>query len=136
MVTRIAVGWLKNPNHQVAIGEVPALLSSIHEAVLALQSRVVAMEAASTRNKYKRAVSVKESLASKDRILSMIDGKPYQALRRHVQAYGLTPDEYRARYRLSPDYPMVAENHSAKRREVAQRIGFSTLRKKRLTTEE
>jgi predicted transcriptional regulator len=137
MVTRIAVGWLENPNHQITVDKLPALLLRIHEGLLALNIGGASMPGASgTGRKYKRAVSVKASLASKDHILSMIDGKPYKALRRHVEAYGLTPDEYRARYGLSPDYPMVAENHSAARRELAVRIGLGALRKKPRAPEE
>jgi predicted transcriptional regulator len=137
MVTRIAVGWLENPNHEISVDKLPELLLPIHEGLLAVQAQGAAMNAASgTGKNFKRAVSVKASLASKDHILSMIDGKPYKALRRHVEAYGLTPDEYRARYRLAPNYPMVAENHSAARRELAERIGLAGLRKKQPAPEE
>lgn len=72
------------------------------------------------------AVSVRKSLASKDHIISMIDGKPYRALRRHLSTHGLTPEEYRARYNLKPDYPMVAESYSAQRREMAKKIGLGS----------
>ncbi len=60
----------------------------------------------------------------------MIDGKPYKSLRLHLAAYGLTPEEYRTRYHLKPTYPMVAENYSAARRQIAIRMGLSELRKK------
>lgn len=56
----------------------------------------------------------------------MIDGKPYRTLRRHLSTHGLTPDEYRARYNLKPDYPMVAESYSAQRREMAKKIGLGS----------
>jgi predicted transcriptional regulator len=54
----------------------------------------------------------------------MIDGKPYQALRRHLSTNGLTPEDYRARYNLKADYPMVAENYSEARRTMAKSIGL------------
>ena len=63
---------------------------------------------------------MRKSLASKDHIISMIDGKPYKTLRRHLSTNGMTPDEYRARYNLKPDYPMVAENYSEARRTMAR----------------
>jgi predicted transcriptional regulator len=72
------------------------------------------------------AVSVRKSLASKDHILSMIDGKPYKTLRRHLTTHGLTPEEYRSRYKLKPDYPMVAEAYSEQRRAMAKKIGLGS----------
>jgi predicted transcriptional regulator len=70
------------------------------------------------------AVSSRKSLASKDHIISMIDGKPYKTLRRHLATHGLTPAEYRDRYGLKADYPMVAENYSESRRAMAKKIGL------------
>lgn len=54
----------------------------------------------------------------------MIDGKPYKTLRRHLSTHGLTDVQYRERYNLRPDYPMVSENYSLARREMAQKIGL------------
>jgi predicted transcriptional regulator len=54
----------------------------------------------------------------------MIDGKPYKTLRRHLSTHGLTPEQYRERYKLKSDYPMVAENYSATRRAMAHKIGL------------
>jgi predicted transcriptional regulator len=70
------------------------------------------------------AVSVRKSLSSKDHIISMIDGKPYKMLRRHIGMHGLTPETYRERYNLRSDYPMVAENYAKQRRELAVKIGL------------
>jgi predicted transcriptional regulator len=69
-------------------------------------------------------VSVRKSLGSKDHILSMIDGKPYKSLKRHLSRHGLTPDDYRSRYNLPSSYPMVAPAYSEQRREVAKRLGL------------
>ncbi|MFV0622649.1 MucR family transcriptional regulator [Sphingomonas sp. ac-8] len=132
-VVQVAVAWLANPHHRIAADEICTLLDRVHEGIVALQVRAEQgdMTVQAVDTEHIPAVTVEESLASKDHILSMIDGKPYKALRRHVAAYGLTPEEYRERYRLNPTYPMVAENHSAVRRELARRIGLSGLRKKR-----
>jgi len=73
---------------------------------------------------YTPAVSVRKSLASPDHIISMIDGKPYKTLRRHLATNGLTPEEYRARYNLKADYPMVSETYSESRRAMAKKIGL------------
>ncbi|MDF0543814.1 MucR family transcriptional regulator [Sphingobium sp. H39-3-25] len=75
-------------------------------------------------SEYKPAVSIEESLASPDQILSLIDGRPYKALKRHLSAHGLTPAEYRSRYDLPADYPLVAPSYSAARREVARKLGL------------
>jgi predicted transcriptional regulator len=56
------------------------------------------MEAAASQIEHAPAVSVRRSLASKDHIISMIDGKPYKMLRRHLATHGLTPEQYRGRY--------------------------------------
>jgi len=77
---------------------------------------------------YAPAITVEESLASPDAIRSMIDGKPYKALKRHLSTHGLTPAEYRARYNLPTDYPMVAPSYSEARRAVAKRLGLGSRR--------
>ncbi len=69
-------------------------------------------------------VTARKSLASKDHIISMIDGKPYKMLKRHLSQNGLTPEQYRTRYKLPASYPMVAENYATARREMAKRIGL------------
>ena len=69
-------------------------------------------------------VSARKSLRSRDHIISMIDGKPYKTLKRHLSGHGLTPEQYRERYKLPVSYPMVAESYSAARREMAKRIGL------------
>lgn len=79
---------------------------------------------APAEQEYTRAVSVKASLASPDHIISMIDGKPYKTLKRHLSTRGMTPAEYRERYRLPVDYPMVAPNYSERRRAVAVERGL------------
>ena len=75
---------------------------------------------------YEPAVSVRKSLASKDHIISMIDGKPYKTLRRHLSGHGLTPEQYRERYNLKTDYPMVSESYSEARRAMAHKIGLGS----------
>lgn len=70
------------------------------------------------------ATTVRKSLSSPDHIISMIDGKPYKTLTRHLSTKGLTPAEYRERYKLPHDYPMVAPAYSQARRDVAARLGL------------
>jgi predicted transcriptional regulator len=74
------------------------------------------------------AVTARKSLASPEHIVSMIDGKPYKTLKRHLSANALTPESYRERYNLPASYPMVAPAFAAKRREIAERIGLGNKR--------
>jgi predicted transcriptional regulator len=70
------------------------------------------------------AVSVRKSLASPDHILSLIDGRAYKTLKRHLAAHGLTPEQYRERYKLPSSYPLVAQSYSQTRRAVAEKTGL------------
>lgn len=70
------------------------------------------------------AVSVRKSLSSREHIISLIDGKPYKTLKRHLAANNLTPEQYRERYSLPKSYPMVAQSYSESRRAVAAKIGL------------
>ncbi len=124
LATELTIAWLSNPNTRASGEDVPAFLKKMHEAVSGLSSQVETTTAPEAASEHVAAVSVRKSLASKDFIISMIDGKPYKTLRRHLAGQGLTPAEYRQRYGLKPDYPMVAENYSEARRAMAKKIGL------------
>ena len=124
LATELTIAWLGNPNTRTSAEDVPAFLGKMHETVSALLGTGVVATAAEPQGEYIPAVSARKSLASKDHIISMIDGKPYKTLRRHLATNGLTPQEYRERYGLKPDYPMVAENYSESRRAMAKKIGL------------
>ena len=123
LATELTIAWLSNPNTRSSADDVPNFLRAMHDAVgkLAQPEQVETTEASQS---YEPAVSVRKSLANPDHIISMIDGKPYKTLRRHLSTNGLTPDEYRARYGLKADYPMVAPTYSAARQEMAKKIGL------------
>ena len=124
LATELTIAWLSNPNTRVSSEDVPAFLRSMHDAVTILSAGGDEESSAAREQSYEPAVSVRKSLASKDHIISLIDGKPYKTLRRHLAGHGLTPDEYRARYNLKADYPMVSENYSTARRDMAKKIGL------------
>lgn len=124
LATELTIAWLSNPNTRTTADDVPAFLSSMHTAVAGLAGTGEAPVTAEAPQEYTPAVSVRKSLASKDHIVSMIDGKAYKTLRRHLAGHGLTPEEYRARYNLKADYPMVAEGYSQARRDMAKKIGL------------
>ena len=124
LATELTIAWLSNPNTRTNPDEVPAFLNSMHTAVAGLSGATAEPASEEAPQEHVPAVSVRKSLASKDHIISMIDGKPYKTLRRHLATNGLTPEEYRERYNLKRDYPMVAENYSESRRAMAKSIGL------------
>lgn len=111
------------------LGDAPLVSPASEETVPAPVSAEPEVVTPATVPEFKPAVSVEASLASPDQILSMIDGKPYKALKRHLSTHGLTPADYRARYDLPADYPIVAPGYSAARREVALKLGLGGKRK-------
>jgi predicted transcriptional regulator len=124
LATELTIAWLSNPNTRAASEDVPAFLRTMHDAVANLSGATSAAPVEEPASDYTPAVSVRKSLASKDHLISLIDGKPYKTLRRHLAGHGLTPDEYRQRYGLKNDYPMVAESYSQARRDMAKKIGL------------
>jgi predicted transcriptional regulator len=124
LATELTIAWLGNPNTRSAAEDVPAFLGRMHETVSKLLGAADEQPTAEPQSEYTPAVSARKSLASKDHIISMIDGKPYKTLRRHLATHGLSPAEYRERYGLKPDYPMVASNYSESRRAMAKQIGL------------
>jgi predicted transcriptional regulator len=123
MAAELTMAWLANPNTRVEASDVGNVLRQFHDAVTGLSNGGTA-ETAEPAQEFTPAVSVRKSLASKDHIISMIDGKPYKSLRRHLSSNGLTPDQYRERYGLKKDYPMVSESYSQVRRDMAKQIGL------------
>ena len=126
LATQLTIAWLNNPNNRANADEVPAFLQRMHQTLNGLASAPDQQdeEVVEGSAEYLPAVSVRKSLASPDHIISMIDGKPYKTLRRHLSRHGMTPEQYRERYKLKPDYPMVAKNYSEQRRAMAHKIGL------------
>lgn len=130
----IAVAWLSNPSTRATADEVASFVASTHSALVALAgtsatTSVTPAEAVVDETAIEPAVSVRKSLASQDFILSLIDGKPYKTLRRHLAIHGFTPESYRERFGLKPDYPMTAPAYSRARSEMAKSIGLGRIPK-------
>ncbi len=123
LATALTIAWLENSHTRADAQDVLAFLCSMNDAVNGLVGGAAPAEA-EEQPLYEGAVSVGKSLANPDHILSMIDGKPYKSLKRHLSTNGLTPGEYRVRYNLKADYPMTAPTYSAARSEMAKRIGL------------
>lgn len=129
LATELTIAWLGNQNNRVAADDVPQFLRTMHQTIAELASGVSADSSTQPAGSpqetpHPPAVTARKSLASRDHIISMIDGKPYKTLRRHLAGHGLTPNEYRQKYGLKPDYPMVAPNYSEARRAMAKKIGL------------
>ena len=137
LATALTIAWLGNPNTRAAAEDVSVFLSRMHASIAGLidQPNMSTAEE-SPLEEFAPAVTVRKSLASKDHILSLIDGKPYKTLRRHLSRHGLTPEQYRDRYNLKADYPMVAESYSETRRAMAKKIGLGRKPGPRVTAQE
>lgn len=106
-------------NNRIAIGDIGGMIASIHGALAGLGQPPVP-----AAPEFVPAVTLRKSLADPTRIISMIDGKSYAVLKRHLTTQGLTPAEYRTRYNLPADYPMTAPAYSEMRKAMAVKIGL------------
>ncbi|MEX0341129.1 MAG: MucR family transcriptional regulator [Erythrobacter sp.] len=105
-------------NNNVDVAEVPTLISNVYNALTGLGSEEAEEEMPEP------AVPIRSSV-KKDYIVCLEDGKKMKMLKRHLKtAYDMTPEEYRARWNLPADYPMVAPSYAEKRRELAVKIGL------------
>lgn len=110
-------------NNSVAVSDLPMLIQNIHGALSGLGQAVPAEQV-----KQEPAVSVRSSVKP-DFIVCLEDGKKIKMLKRHLMThYQLTPEQYRAKWNLPADYPMVAPNYAAQRRTLAKKIGLGTKR--------
>ncbi len=115
--TRIVAAHVaSNP---IAVTDVPGLIATVHQALAALGP-----EEAAPRPE--PVVPIKQSVKP-EYIVCLDDGKKLKMLKRHLRtAYNMTPDDYRKRWGLPSDYPMVAPNYAKKRSELAKKIGLGS----------
>jgi predicted transcriptional regulator len=114
-------------NNTVASADIPALISQVHSALL----RVSSGEAQSPSEPLKPAVPVKKSI-NPDFIVCLEDGKKFKSLKRHLRTqYDMTPEQYRDKWSLPADYPMVAPNYAAARSQLAKQMGLGQQRRRR-----
>jgi predicted transcriptional regulator len=106
-------------NNSVAVSDIPTLIQNVFGALNGLSSpKVVEVPRAEP------AVSIRSSIKP-DYIVCLEDGKKLKMLKRHLMtSYGMTPDDYRAKWGLAADYPMVAPNYAEQRRTLAKAIGL------------
>jgi predicted transcriptional regulator len=106
-------------NNDVAVADLPSLITNVYNALANLGEAVVVEEA-----KPQPAVAIRNSVKP-DYIVCLEDGKKLKMLKRYLRTnFNMTPEEYRARWGLPTDYPMVAPNYAEKRRDLAKKIGL------------
>jgi predicted transcriptional regulator len=108
-------------NNSVPGEQLPSVIASVYAALSGLGHE---QAAAPEEERPTPAVTARRSLADPNQLISMIDGKPYSSLKRHITRHGYTPDSYREMFGLKSDYPMVAPGYSERRRELAKKIGL------------
>jgi len=112
-------------NNSVAVSDLPLLIQNVHGALAGLSG-----EQAVPQVKQEPAVSIRASIKP-DYIVCLEDGKKLKMLKRHLMThYKMTPEDYRAKWGLAADYPMVAPNYAEQRRSLAKKIGLGTSRRR------
>jgi predicted transcriptional regulator len=114
-------------NNTVPAGELPGLINQIHSAL----TRVSSGTSEAPSEPLKPAVPVKRSIHP-DFIVCLEDGKKFKSLKRHLRTqYSMTPEQYREKWGLPPDYPMVAPNYAEARSQLAKQMGLGQQRRRR-----
>ena len=114
-------------NNPVAAQDLSTLINQVHAAL----TRVSSGQGEVASEPLKPAVSVKKSITA-DFIVCLEDGKKFKSLKRHLRTqYNMTPDQYREKWSLPPDYPMVAPNYAIARSELAKQMGLGQQRRRR-----
>jgi predicted transcriptional regulator len=108
-------------NNPLPKGELPALIQTIHDTLARLAAGVE--DAVQNELPKRPAVPIRKSITPKY-LICLEDGKKFEFLKRHLGMHGLTPDQYRAKWKLPADYPLVAPNYAATRSALAKAIGL------------
>jgi predicted transcriptional regulator len=113
-------------NNSIAASDLPALINEVHSALL----RVTGASAPPPpQDGLKPAVALKKSVTN-DYIVCLEDGKKFKSLKRHLRTqYNMSPEEYREKWGLPPDYPMVAPNYAKARSQLAKQMGLGQQRR-------
>ncbi len=112
-------------NNTVPVADLPQLIQQVYATLASVDASTAA-----TAERPQSAVPIKKSVTP-DYIICLEDGKKLKMLKRHLKTrYNMTPEEYRERWGLPADYPMVAPNYAAQRRELAKKIGLGTIRRR------
>jgi predicted transcriptional regulator len=115
-------------HNSLPVSELPSLITSVHAALVKI-SGGTGVAAAAEPEVLTPAVPVRKSITP-DYLICLDDGRKFKSLKRHLASLGMTPDQYRAKWNLAPDYPMVAANYAATRSALAKKIGLGQNRKR------
>src|ERR1700728_115988 len=115
--------------NSVPVAELPGLISSVHSALVKLADGA-ASAASPDPEILTPAVPIRKSI-NPDHLICLDDGRSFKSLKRHLATLGMTPDQYRAKWNLPADYPMVAPNYAAARSALAKNMGLGQKRRKR-----
>ncbi|ACA20991.1 transcriptional regulator, MucR family [Methylobacterium sp. 4-46] len=107
----------------IPVGDLPGVIASVHDALIQLSKPPAAEPAPLVP-----PVPIKKTITP-DFLISLEDGRQYKSLKRHLSTRGLTPEQYRQKWGLPPDYPMVAANYAAQRSELAKASGLGQSRR-------
>jgi predicted transcriptional regulator len=114
-------------NNPVPAGDISALISQVHSALL----RVSNGQGEAVSETLKPAVAVKKSITP-EYLICLEDGKKFKSLKRHLRTqYNMTPEHYREKWGLAPDYPMVAPKYAEARSQLAKQMGLGQQRRRR-----
>ena len=114
-------------NNSVSAGDIPGLINQVHSALM----RVSGGQIEAPAEPLKPAVPLKKSITP-EYIVCLEDGKKFKSLKRHLRTqYNMTPEQYREKWSLAPDYPMVAPNYAAARSQLAKQMGLGQQRRRR-----
>jgi len=130
LAASIVASYVKN--NSVPVHELPALISSVHSAVARVRDGKGATETDSSPvEEAKPAVPIKKSITP-EYLFCLEDGKKFKSLKRHLSThYDMTPEDYRAKWGLPSDYPMVAPNYAEARSQLAKNSGLGQQRRRR-----
>lgn len=125
IVARIVASYLAN--NRVSPQDIPGLILAVHQTIVQLRSAPAETQSEAP----KPAVPIKRSV-TEHYIVCLEDGQHFKSLKRHLRsAYGMTPEQYRVRWGLPHDYPMVAPAYAARRSQLAKQIGLGRKRSRR-----
>ena len=123
LVSQIVSAYVAH--NPVPVVDLPRLIERVHATL----AEIDGAPAAEPKSELKPAVPVRKSV-TEDHIVCLEDGKKFKSLKRHLRTrYDMSPEEYREKWGLAPDYPMVAPNYAKQRSDLARKMGLGLMRK-------
>ncbi len=123
MVSDIVSAYVAH--NPVPVADLPKLIERVHATLTEIETS----GSAETTPELKPAVAVRKSVTD-DHIVCLEDGKKFKSLKRHLRTrYDMSPDEYREKWKLPADYPMVAPNYAKQRSDLARKMGLGQSKK-------